>query len=203
MKKLLLIVPVLLLALATSINAQLPEKAEDISPLLIGETMPNTALTGMDGATVPFLDIAKEKPTVLVVYRGGWCPYCNKHLSALGQNEAEILELGYQIVAISPDNIENLQATAEKDEIHYRLFSDGAGEFSKAAGIAFQAPERYGKRLLDASGGQNTVGYLPVPSVFVLDTSGIIQFEYINPDYKNRLSGRLLLAVLSALKVVD
>ena len=203
MKNLLLAMPILILALATSLQAQLPEKAEDISPLLIGETMPNTSLKGLDGAVTPFLDIVKEKPTVLVVYRGGWCPYCNKHLSALGQNEGELLELGYQLVAVSPDKIENLQATADKDHLRYRLFSDGAGEFSKAAGIAFLAPERYENRLLEASGGENTARHLPVPAVFVLNTDGEILFEYINPDYKKRLSGDLLMAVLKALKVAD
>jgi peroxiredoxin len=29
---------------------------------------------------------------------------------------------------------------------------------------------------------------LPVPSVFIIDTSGTIRFVYSNPDYKIRLS---------------
>ncbi len=191
-----------MLSLTNYLNAQLPAKAEDISPLLVGETLPNATLSPMDGGVVSFHDITQEKPTVLIFYRGGWCPYCNLHLSAIGKNESEILELGYQIVAISPDNIENLQATAEKDSLRYRLFSDPSGDFAKAAGIAFQAPEKYGQRLLDASGGKNT-GFLPVPAVFVVDTKGEIQFEYINPNYKKRLSGALLLAVLKALKAEE
>jgi peroxiredoxin len=200
MQKLHITIAILAVSLSTALHAQeLPVNAEDIAPLLVGETFPNTELTAMDGSAVPFLDIVKEKPTVLVVYRGGWCPYCNRHLSALGQNEAAILELGYQVVAVSPDKIENLQEAAEKDSINYRLFSDGSGAFSKAVGIAFQAPERYEKRLLDWSGGENTARYLPVPSVFVLNTDGEIQFEYINPNYKKRLSGEMLLAVLKAL----
>ena len=200
MKKRLLTVPALALFFATCLNAQLPEKAEDIAPLLVGETFPNLELTGMDGTSVLFQDIVKARPTVLLFYRGGWCPYCNRHLSAIGQNEAEIIELGYQVVAISPDMVEKLQETADKDEIRYRLFSDASGDFSKAAGIAFQAPGNYGQRLLDWSGGKNT-GFLPVPSVFVLNTNGEILFEYINPNYKKRMSGELLLSVLKALQV--
>lgn len=199
MKKRLLTAPILALVLATGLNAQLPEKAEDISPLLIGETFPGLEVTGMDGATIAFDKITKERPTVLIFYRGGWCPYCNRHLSAIGQNEADILKLGYQVVAISPDKAEKLQETADKDEVKYRLFSDASGELSKAAGIAFQAPDSYGQRLLDWSGGENT-GFLPVPSVFVLNTKGEILFEYINPNYKKRMSRELLLAVLKALQ---
>ncbi len=199
MNKLSLSASVLALSFAANLAAQLPSKAEDIAPLLIGETLPNATLTGMDGTKVSVLDIAKEKPTVLVVYRGGWCPYCNVHLSALGKSEAEIMELGYQIVAVSPDQPQKLEATAEKDALNYRLFSDASGDFSKAAGVAFQAPDKYGQMLLDWSDGKNT-GYLPVPSVFVLNTDGEILFEYINPDYKKRLESDLLLAVLKALK---
>ena len=52
--------------------------------------------------------------------------------------------------------------------------------------------------LSEKSGGLNE-GILPVPSIFVVDTSGKILFEYINPDYKTRLSSSLLLAVLKNL----
>lgn len=189
----------LTLALASNLSAQVPTQATDIAPLLIGEILPNTTLTAMDGTATPFLKIAQEKPTVLVVYRGGWCPYCNVHLAALGKSEAEILALGYQIVAVSPDHPQKLQTTAEKDELNYRLYSDASGDFVKAAGLAFQAPEKYGQMLLDWSDGKNT-GYLPVPAVFVLNTKGEILFEYINPDFKKRLESELLLAVLKTLE---
>ena len=188
----------LLFVWGAALNAQIPEKAADICPLLTGETMPDLSLTGMNGEETSLHQIIAEKPTVLIFYRGGWCPYCNIHLGEIGQKEAEILELGFQVVAVSPDDAENLQETAGKDEADYRLFSDASGELSRAAGIAFQAPENCGQRLLDRSGGKNT-GFLPVPAVFVLNTQGEILFEYINPDYKKRLSGDLLLAVLNAL----
>ncbi len=192
---------ILCLALSSStFTAQLPEKDENISPLLIGEVFPDQQLTDVDGSQVSLHDVLKEKPTVLVFYRGGWCPYCNAHLSALGQNETDILALGYQVVAISPDAAKGLQETVAKDGINYRLLSDASGDLAKAAGIAFKVPEKYGQRLLDRSEGKNA-GFLPVPSVFVLDTNGSILFEYINPDYKKRLDGELLMAVLKVLKV--
>lgn len=190
----------LLILSATTLGAQLPEKAEDIAPLLIGEIFPDLEVMGLDGKTLSFYEVLQTKPTVLIFYRGGWCPYCNRHLAEIGQKEKEIIDLGYQIVAISPDKIEKLQEAREKDGINYRLLSDADGRLAKAAGIAFQSPERYGQRLLAWSGGQNT-GFLPVPSVFVLGTDGKIRFEYINPDYKERLSGDLLVAILREIEV--
>lgn len=184
---------------ALSVSAQVAEKAEDISPLLIGETIPNAQLKSPDGSINNVLNIIREKPTVLLFYRGGWCPFCNLHLSEIQGVQSEVIKLGYQIAAISPDSPENLQVTDEKQKLDYRLFSDADGAFIKAMGIAFKAPGKYAGMLNKSSGGQNE-GFLPVPSVFVVDTSGKILFEYINPDYKIRLSAGLLLAVLKELK---
>lgn len=181
-----------------SISAQIPEKAEDISPLLIGEIIPDVVLKALDASDHSMLDILSEKPTVLLFYRGGWCPYCNMQLSEMQGAESEIIKLGYQIVAISPDSPKNLQSTNEKNELHYSLYSDADGTFMKAMGIAFEAPERSVDKLKKYSDGLNK-GILPVPAVFVVDTSGKIEFEYINPYYKTRLSADLLLAVLKEL----
>jgi peroxiredoxin len=180
-------------------NAQIAEKAEDISPLLIGENIPDVVLKATDGSSRNILEILGEKPTVLLFYRGGWCPFCNAHLAEIQVAQNEVLNLGYQIIAISPDSPENLQTTDEKQNLAYSLYSDGDGKLSQAIGIAFKAPERYSGMLIEKSDGLNK-GFLPVPSVFIVDTSGKILFEYINPDYKNRLSAGLLLAVLNELK---
>jgi len=132
-------------------------------------------------------------------YRGGWCPYCNIHLSEIQEVESEILKLGYQIVAISPDSYKNLDISGEKNKLNYSLYSDGEEKLSKVIGIAFKAPEKYDCMLYDSSGGINEV-FLPVPSVFVIGTDGEILFEYINPDYKTRLSADFLVTVLKNLK---
>ena len=50
------------------------------------------------------------------------------------------------------------------------------------------------------TGGKNTDLLLPVPSVFIVDQAGIIQFEYINPDFKQRLSAALLLAAARSIQ---
>jgi len=184
--------------ISLSASAQVAGSAEEISPLLIGETIPDLLVKAPDGIAHTMLSILSRKPTVILFYRGGWCPYCNAHLSEIRDAEDEIIQLGYQIIAISPDSPENLVATSEKNDLNYFLYSDADGTFSKAMGIAFKAPERNLEKLFRYSDGANT-GYLPVPSVFITDTSGLILFEYINPNYKTRMSSRLLIAVLQNL----
>jgi len=174
-------------------NAQLPSRAEDVSPLLVGETLPNASVQTLDNKSVSLLAIFKTKKTVLVVYRGGWCPYCNLHLSEVGRIEKDLLALGYQVVAISPDAPDKLKPSMDKLEISYTLLSDKAGNFLKAAGLAFKAPSNY-EKFLDGSQEKGSEFFLPVPSLFILNEKGEILFEYISPNFKQRINGYLLLA---------
>lgn len=202
MKRQFYLIITLIAMIANTVNAQLPNKAEDISPLLYGETIPDAKLTSPEGNSVSLNELITQKPTILLIYRGGWCPYCNAHLSEIQKVDKEILSLGYQILAISPDSPENLKQTSDKDKLTYSLYSDADGKLIKAMGLAFQAPEKYTGMLSEKSGGLNE-GFLPVPSVFVVDMKGKILFEYIDPDYSTRLSASLLLAVLKNLKSTE
>lgn len=172
---------------------QLPAKAEDISPLLIGETLPNATLRTLEDKPVVFSSILHTKKTILIFYRGGWCPYCNLHLSEIGRIEKDLLALGYQVVAVSPDAPAKLKPSMDKLEISYTLLSDTRGQLMKEIGIAFKAPPSDDKFLADSQ--ENNGGFfLPVPSLFIVSEKGEILFEYINPNFKNRISGYLLLA---------
>lgn len=198
MQKQLFII-VLFLAMGQFTFAQVPEKARDISPLLYGEKIPEGVLKTPEGDNHQVSNILSKKPTILLVYRGGWCPYCNAHLAEIQQAESQILNLGYQLAAISPDSPKNLQSTDRKHQLNYSLYADPNGDFLKSLGIVFRAPDKYSPMLNKRSNGRNK-GFLPVPSVFVVDTSGTILFEYINPDYSTRISAGLLLAVLKELR---
>lgn len=198
-RKLLFVFTIIGLNFTTSLKAQVPMNAEDISPLLIGEQIPEANLLNINGKEVKIIDIIKEKPTVLVFYRGGWCPYCNTQLSGLAESEKEILELGFQIVAISPDHYESLKPTVDKGEFNYNIYSDSSSRLIQAIGIGFETPEK-AKGYIFKKTNKEATDVLPVPAVFILDTKGKILFEYINPDYSTRLSSELLLANLKALK---
>jgi len=180
-------------------QSEIAAESTAISPLLIGEKIPNIALSDVSGKKINLLELAAQKPSVIVFYRGGWCPYCNLHLSELQTIEPDIIKAGYQIIAISPDSPESLQASISKNKLKYILLSDNQTEASRGFGLAFQAPERYAEMLSKASAEQNK-NILPVPAVFVVNPAGEILFEHINPDYKKRLKGSLLLAVLKELK---
>ncbi|HLP64955.1 peroxiredoxin-like family protein [Flavobacterium sp.] len=198
MKKLLIATFVLVIQTLSAQN-DLPKTAFDVSPLLIGEKIPMMTLTSSENKKIDLSSVLLGKKTILVFYRGGWCPYCNVQLSALSEAESELLLLGYQLVAVSPDAPKQLQSTTEKEKLKYTLLSDSKGEFSKAVGIAFQSPENYLPIITKGSDGLNQ-SFLPVPTVLIIDKDGSIKFEHITPDFKNRISSELLLSAAKALK---
>jgi peroxiredoxin len=205
MKKYLFVFFVTLAGLIGSqIKAQLPATAFDISPLLIGEKAPDIMLTDTKGNQKSLVEITKEKPSVLFFYRGNWCSNCIIHFSEqIAPIQSDILNLGYNMIAVCPDVPDTLLITSQKTKLNSSMFySDGDGSLTKAMGIAWQQSERSLPRLLAYSGGKNK-GFLPVPCVFVLDTNQKIIFEYINPNgpgYQLRVNGKFLLTVLQALK---
>ena len=185
---------------ACASNAQIPEKAEDVSPLFIGETLPNANFQNAEGKSIQLKTILEENPTVLVFYRGGWCPYCNVQLSGLVEIEEDVLALGYQIVAISPDDFKNLQTTTEKNNAKYKLLSDPNGKFIQEIGIAFKTSTMLKGYITTKGQKGETSAVMPVPTIIIVDKKGVIQFEYINPNYKERISGEMLLSVLKTIK---
>lgn len=188
----------LFMFVSSLVFSQVPENPEDVSPLLVGEKIPEVMITNLNGDDVSLQQILKEKPTVLVFYRGGWCPYCNNQLSGLAEIENEVLSEGFQIVAISPDNHQMLSKTMAKDEINYQLYSDKEAKLIQAVGIGFKTPESNKKYIFNKTNFEPSE-ILPVPTVMILNTKGEIVFEYINPNYKVRLDEKLLLAVLKAI----
>jgi peroxiredoxin len=187
-------ITILLFLFTSLVSSQIADSAENISPLLIGEKIPNVLLRDSYGNEINTNKILNKK-TVLIVYRGGWCPYCNSQLADIQDIENEIRALGYQVVAISPDAPSFLKQTSNKKELHYQLYSDSEGVFSQAVGIAFQ---REKPKLDKYSEGKNP-GFLPVPTVYVINDYKEIEFLYINPNYSKRIEGKVLLAVLKAL----
>lgn len=177
-------------------DSPIPASAEDIQPLVVGDSVPTTlVLTRAEGEAFDLNQAIEDKPSILIFYRGGWCPYCNTQLGQIQIIEGQLRAMGYQILAISPDKPENLAASLDKNQLTYTLLSDHSMDAARAFGIAFRVDSatlekytQYGIDLEEASG--ETHHLLPVPSVFVVDSSGSIQFSYSNPDYKVRIDPR-------------
>ena len=172
-------------------------------PLEVGDSIPDVRLRTEENEQVSLRKLVSEKPTVLIFYRGGWCPFCNRHLQSLAGIEDDLNKAGAQLLAISMDQPAKLKATPERDKLHYRLLSDSDAVAVKAFGIAFKVDDAtvekyrtYGINLDAASGKEHHI--LPHPAVFIVNTNGVIRFAHVNPDYKVRLEPAKILEAARA-----
>ena len=198
-----------LLSATANTADQVASSAQEAKPIEVGTAAPDAGLRDLDGNDVTLREIVAGQPTVLIFYRGSWCPFCNLHLSDLVTVEEELRSLGYQIIAISPDRPEELNKMTAADHLNYRLFSDPRAEAMKKFGVAYQVDDAAVTNMkqkfnvdLERSSGQ-THHILPVPSVFILDRGGKIVFVHADPDYKVRMKGAEVLAAAKAAVISD
>lgn len=196
MKKQLLIV---ILSIFFSINAiaQLPKSAKDVKPIAIGKKIPNTKILTSTKGDVSTKHLFNKQQTILVIYRGGWCPFCSRQLQGIGEIKGDLLDMGYQIVAVSPDS--RSSNDSERYSKNFIVGSDSSTQLIKKLGLAYQAPKKYSKVLRKASKGSN-VDVIPAPAIFILNTEGKILFRHVSKDFKKRVSSELLYSIAEAYK---
>lgn len=196
-------------------DANSPRTVEvEIAPrtgLPVGARAPKVELTGTDGEPVMLEKLIAEAdgPVVLIFYRGGWCPYCSKHLAELGARKDELEATGATVLAISPESWEKLSVTEGKvgwDELEsgYTLLSDPEQKAAREFNLFFEVDQRtktaykgYGIDL--AKWNANKEWTLPVPAAYVIDRGGVIRFAHADEDYSKRVNvDELLEAVRQA-----
>lgn len=200
------------ISLAQSLEQQRSTIAEDanfVAPLLNGQQVPEIDVTTSNGDSKSLASVLNNQKTVLFFYRGGWCPFCNTQMGQLKKAESELKALGFQLIGISTDSPADLNKSIAKQALPYQLLSDYHSTISTAFGLSFFASENVTKRYLNAmklsnplqknaAGEQRLV--LPVPAIYVIDSKGLVQFNYVNPNFRVRLHEELLLKAASLVK---
>ncbi len=145
-------------------------------PVAVGQAAPDFTLADHNGESVTLSKLGR--PSVVVFYRGYWCPFCAKQLEDLrgllnGQE-------GVEMFAISVDPAEKsrgLISKIEKDgkgKVNFRLLSDPDGKTINAFGV------------YDTSYAGKGFDGIPRASVFVIDKDGKVVWARIETDYKQR-----------------
>jgi len=196
-------------SLATTTKA-IAESAEQVSPLMNGQYVPmNIEVTTATGKKLTLKKVLNNKKAVLFFYRGGWCPFCNTQMGQLKKVESKLQDFGFQLIGISTDNEQNLQKSIGKHQLNYQLLADFNSQISQRFGLAYFTSEDVTKRYLkvlklknplqkNAAGKERLI--LPVPAIYVVDSQGLVQFNYVNPNYKVRLHEELLLKAAELVK---
>ncbi len=176
-----------------------PDDPAHVKPLKVGDRAPTFTVRTAKGDNYAFDANKRTKPALLIFYRGGWCPYCNTHLASLRKAEPELVAMGYEVLFMSTDRPELLYSSLKELGINYTLLSDSKMQAAEAFGVAFRMDDATVARYktfgvdVEATTGE-THHELPVPSVFIVDKTGVIRYAHWNPDFKVRLGADEILA---------
>ena len=187
-------------------QARIAPSADDVNPVATGDMAPKFTVRTVDDEPFVFDPENLDNPAILISFSGGWCPFCNMHLSELRTVVPDLDAMGFDVYFLSGDRPDQLYESLERetqddiDGLGYTILSDADIEAAVALGTAFRAAdstiERRRSRGQDIDGSsmdQHQV--LAVPAVYVIDTSGKVAYSFVEPDYRVRLSSDDLLQV--------
>lgn len=184
---------------------QIAPEAKAVVPLKTGDSIPDVTVKDSAGKKVSLQSLVKDGPTIIVFFRGSWCPICTRHFQDLIKIHPEVVKLGAEMIAISPDTVENSAANIRKLKTPFSLYSDSNLSAASAFGLAFRVDDAtitkyksFGIDLEKASGLDHHA--LPVPAVYIVDKKGKILYSYSNPDYTKRLGGVTILKELKKVR---
>lgn len=193
------------ICLVTVVSCYAQEAMYNICPIKNSEEVPSATVFDQQGKVIDLKDYIGMDKVVLVFYRGGWCPYCTRHLSALQEVKAEIEALGFELIAVTPDDFTRLDSSVVRaGNIDYTLFSDKNVSAINAFGIGWKVNDELYTKYRDQykmdtewwSGAKHHV--LPVPAVYVIN-KGTIAYQHVDPKYSQRLSPEILLSFLKSI----
>lgn len=166
--------------------------AQKIYGLPVGTPAPDFIARNYLDQPVKLSEYYTEGPVVLIFYRGGWCPYCNRHLKELQDNLHAFVSHNAAIIAVSVDTPENVAKTAQENALDFEIISNPSADILTSYNLAYQLSadlkEKYLKEYnidLEKYSGR-TDGIIAVPAVFIIDQTGKIVYAYANEDYKVR-----------------
>jgi peroxiredoxin len=171
----------------------------------VGATLADVELLDTNGSATGLYQALGGRVSVLVFYRGAWCPYCNIALSAYqAELVPELDRRDVRLVAISPQAPDGSLSMQEKNALSFTVLSDPGNQVAKAIGIvtgpsdeARAAQLQLGLDLTTVN-GDGTTG-LPMPTTLIVDGDRVVRWVDVHLDYTTRSEPKEILAALDAL----
>src|SRR5260370_17096396 len=86
-----------------------------------GDQFPALSMTLPGGGTVTLPGALAGEFSVILFYRGSWCPYCNAQLRAFQPAAGSLAETGARVVALSVDDEATTPALIAKPRLTFPL----------------------------------------------------------------------------------
>ena len=111
------------------------------SPPRVGDLAPDFSLQDVVGQTVSLRDSIGGGYLVLLLYRGGWCPMCNRQLSGIAEDYEKFLATGAKILAISSEEPTRGREILHKLDLPYTLLTDPEHKVIELYGVLVKKRE--------------------------------------------------------------
>ena len=141
--------------------------------------------------------------TVVIFYRGLWCPYCNIALKTYQTMVPQLARRNARFVAISPQVAYGSLSMAERNRLTFKVLADPGNQLAEAVGIltATSDEERTVQLQLGVDltrlNADGTVA-LPMPTTIIVDADHVVRWVDVHPDYTNRSEPYQILGALDA-----
>jgi peroxiredoxin len=167
------------------------DAAKRTEPVRTGDEAPDFTLEDLQGNPVTLSAARDKTATVIVFYRGYWCPFCARQLAelrSLTKGDEQI-----RLLAISVDDHETTKKFIEK------ISSDGNGpvNYTMLSDSDHKVIDRYG--LHDPAYDGTKFDGIPHPAVYVINKAGRIAWSKVESDYKVRPSNADIRAAIESL----
>lgn len=154
-------------------NARRPTAPPNIEAKAVAVGAKAPAIEAKDTAGSPWRlgdALASHAKTIVVFYRGDWCPFCRTQLGELQANLPELAKQDIGLVAIAVDEPATSKVLAERLHLTFPLVSDVGGAAIKAFGVFDDETE------------------IAWPSIFVVAADGTVVKRWLADTFRERIA---------------
>ncbi|MFC3151216.1 peroxiredoxin family protein [Litoribrevibacter euphylliae] len=147
--------------------------------LVIGKPLPEFSLYSPAGETVTRSELSR-KPTLMIFYRGNWCPLCVAQVKEISAMYSQLNAMGVDVCLVSPQPERNTQSLANRFNVPFRFLVDKELKTAEAFGIKADA---------GAPSGLEALGYdsdTVRPTVLITDREGTLVYSDLTDNYRVR-----------------
>ncbi len=159
------------------------------SQIEVGKKLPDFTLTLADGSEVSSKQLS-DRPSILIFYRGNWCPLCMAQVRELSKRYQELEAANVRTAMISPQPHKNTVSLAKKFKVGFEFYTDPNNQTAQDLGIA----NKFGVPM-----GMQVLGYdseTVLPTVIITDAKGNVIWLHETDNYRVRPEPDVFMDVL-------
>jgi peroxiredoxin len=164
----------------------------DRNTLAIGNTLPSFSLKTADGKLIDSASLVGQV-TLLLFYRGNWCPLCMAQIQEIAGRYRELAQRGVQVLLVSPQSQKHTQDLSARFDAPMQFLIDEDNAAAKILGI--DAPNSLPLGLGAMGYDSDTV----LPTVLLIDREGRIAWNHLTDNYRVRPEPDTFIAVIDRL----